>query len=72
MLTTLPLLCMYNKRTWVLSNFGSLLIPWLILLAMWGMEEVGNIPSMALSMPPLHGLITTMVEDQRDLRERFS
>ena len=47
LLTTLPLLCMHNKRTWVLSKFGSLLIPWLILSAMWWIEEVGNIPSSA-------------------------
>ena len=60
---------MHNKRTWVLSNLGSLRSPWLILLAMWGIEEVGNIPSSALSMPPLHGLITTMVEVQRELSE---
>ena len=71
LLTTLPLLCMHNKRTWVLSNLGSLRIPWQILLAMWGIEEVENIPSSALLMPPLHGLITTMVEDQRDLHMCF-
>ena len=53
---------------WVLNNLGSLRIPWLILLAMWGIEEVGNILPSALSMPLLHGL---MVEDQRDLRERL-
>ena len=35
------------------------------------MEKVGNIPSSALAMPPVHGLITTMVDDQRDLRDRL-
>ena len=34
LLTTLPLLCMHSKQTWVLNNLGSLLIPWLILSAM--------------------------------------
>ena len=52
--------------SWVLNNLGSFLIPWLIISA-----KVGNILSSALAMPQVDGLRTSMVDDHRDLRDRF-
>ena len=75
MATTLPLLCRHIKQKWVVINLGSLLAPWLIMSSMWGMEEVGNIPSSALAMPPVlpvHSLRTTVVDDHKDQRDRFT
>ena len=71
-LLTLPLLCMHNRRTWILSNLGSLRMPWPILSTMCGMEEVTNLPSSILTIPPVHDLMTTVVDNQRDRRDRFS
>ena len=74
-MTTLPLLCNHIKRTWVVISLGSLLAPWAIILAMWGIKEVGNVPSCALAMPPVlsvHGFITMVVDDHKDLRHRFT
>ena len=73
--TTLPLLCKHIKRTWVVINLGSLLALWLIMSAMLGMEDVGNIPSCVLAMPPVlsvYGLRAMVVDDHRDLRHRFT
>ena len=39
---------------------------------MCGMEVVTNVPSSVLAIPPVHGLMTTVVDDQRDLRNKFS
>ena len=49
--TTLPLLCKHIKRTWVVINLGSLLALWAIISTMWGMIEVGEVPSCTLAMP---------------------
>ena len=73
--TTLPLLCRHIKLTWVVINLGSLLAPWAIMLTMWGIVEVGNVPSCTLAMPPVlsvHGFITKVVYDHKDRRHRFT
>ena len=70
LLTTLALLCMHNRQTWI--PLGSLQMPWPILSAMCRMEKVTNLPSSVLVIPPVHGLMTAVVDNQRDLRDRFS
>ena len=69
--TILPLLCMHSKRTWIFSRVN-LRMPCPILSAICGIAEVTNLPSSVLTIPPVHSFMMTVVDAQRDRRERLS